>query len=123
VQSLYEERRSSASQQARVPTKRLSRVLRDTIRDGEDATIDDVDYLLALGVPTFARGAGTVWRDLLAKDAKLESGSEEILSLILAQGTLASRLFRRLGETPARPQMRDAYGELCDCLDEGRPFR
>jgi len=123
VQSLYEERRSSTAQQACVPTKRLSHLLGQTIRDGEDATIDDAEYLLALGVPAIPRAAGAVWRDLVAKDAKLENGLEEMLSLILAQGTLSSRLFRRLGETPARSQMQEVYTELCDCLDEGRFFR
>jgi len=122
VQSLYEERRSSANQQARVDTKRLSRLLANTIRDGDDAIIDDVEYLLALGVPALPRRAGAVWLDLLAKDAKRETGLEEILSRVLAEGTLASRLFRRLGETPARAHMREVYSELCDCLHEGRLF-
>ena len=122
VQSLYEERRSSANQQARVDTKRLSRLLANTIRDGDDAIIDDVEYLLALGVPALPRRAGAVWLDLLAKDAKRETGLEEILSRVLAEGTLASRLFRRLGEAPARAQMREVYSELCDCLHEGRLF-
>jgi gamma-glutamyl:cysteine ligase YbdK (ATP-grasp superfamily) len=123
VQSLYEERRSSADQQARVHTERLARALGDAVRDAEDATVDDVEYLRALGVSALPRRAGAVWRDLLAKDAKLEGGFQEVLSLILAEGTLASRLFRRLGDTPARTQMRDAYIELCDCLEEGRIFR
>jgi len=63
-----------------------------------------------------------VWRDLIAKDAKRENGIEDILSRVLAEGTLASRLFRRLGETPARAHMREVYSELCDCLHEGRLF-
>ena len=123
VQSLYEERRSAAGQQVRVDTKRLARLLRHTTRDGEGATIDDVDYLLALGVPAVPRTAGAVWQDLLANVAKLEGSVDEALSLILAEGTLATRLLHRLGERPPREAMRETYGELCDCLDEGRLFR
>ena len=123
VQSLYEERRSGARDQAAVETALLARMLQRTVRDGEDAIVDEAPYLAVLGVPMRAHSAGELWRELLAHEpGQLASDDQELLSFILGRGTLATRLLRRLGEKPARSSLREVYAELCDCLEQNRLF-
>jgi len=122
TRSLFEERHSATAAQASLPTARLAALLRKTIRDAEDAMVDDTAYLAALGLTSRARRARDVWRELLA-NADAELGSfQETVSFILNHGTLAARILRAAGEAPDRARLRDVYAELCDCLDHGRLF-
>ena len=123
VQSLYEERRSGAREQAGVETAQLARLLRRTLREAEEAIIDEADYLAVLGLPRSAHSAREVWTQLLAHEpARLATDQQEILSFILARGTLATRLLHRVGEKPARPRLHAVYADLCDCLEQSRLF-
>lgn len=70
---------------------------------------------------------GSVDRGALSS---VEKGAEKIegeldreaLDFILAQGSLAQRLVKRLGASPPRRQLEIVYRELCDCLEENRLF-
>jgi gamma-glutamyl:cysteine ligase YbdK (ATP-grasp superfamily) len=123
VRALFEERRSGEDAQAALETAQLAQTLRRTMRDGEEAVIDDARYLAALGLSSRSRSARAVWDDLLnGMDIGLGRVFDDPLSFILTRGTLASRLVGRLGETPLRSQLHEVYAELCDCLDQGRMF-
>ena len=126
VHWLYAEQSASLVDQQALETGALAHVLRGTIRDAEDAIVDDAGYLRALGIRADRCTAGDVWRALLdaaARDAGLAGAWwQPALAAILERGPLARRILRATGERPSRRQLRDVYEVLCDCLQHGRMF-
>jgi len=102
-------------------TERLAALLREGIRDGEDAIADE-DYVAALRLD----GVGAcrmrdVWRHVLDR---ADDGGEwrDTVEMILDRGTLATRIVEATGRAPSRDRLREVYGELARCLDEDRMF-
>ena len=126
VQWLYAERSASLVDQQALETGTLARVLRATIRDAENAIVDDAGYLRALGIRAERCSAGDVWRALLdasARDASLAGAWwQPALDVVLGRGPLARRILRATGERPSRRKLHDVYAVLCDCLRDGRMF-
>ncbi len=126
VQWLYAERSASLVDQQALETGALARVLRATIRDAENAIVDDEGYLRALGIRAERCSAGDVWRALLdasARDASLAGAWwQPALDVVLGRGPLARRILRVTGERPSRRKLHDVYAVLCDCLRDGRMF-
>jgi gamma-glutamyl:cysteine ligase YbdK (ATP-grasp superfamily) len=116
---LYEERWSTLVAQEDIGTERLRAVLDATIRDAEEAQIDDRGVLGLLGERAPRRRASELWSRLLneARGEWLQA-----VAFILARGTLAHRIERALSGGITRDRLRAVYGQLCDCLEQGRPF-
>ncbi|MCB9896948.1 MAG: glutamate--cysteine ligase [Planctomycetes bacterium] len=113
-------------QQKSWDTLRLAAIF-DAVTETSDRTrIDDADYCGAFGVAP-GTAARVLWRALL--DAVWPKGSEGDLAwrpwidAILEHGTLAHRIVAATGDRPDRAKLHAVYGELCDCLHEGRGFR
>ena len=109
-----------------LPTARLAAWLARTSADAERATIEDADYLRALGLASGAQQAGDLWRELVARHVAPDAGSAEhlpALERILEEGCLARRILRRVGDKPERAALAALYRELADCLREGRLLR
>jgi gamma-glutamyl:cysteine ligase YbdK (ATP-grasp superfamily) len=107
-------------------TQRLARLLRETVRAGGDAAVDDRDYLTALGLEPVPRPAREVWRSLIERDvasAPAPDDALETLGVLIEEGCLAERLLRRIGDRPDRSALRGVYGELAECLTAGRLLR
>ncbi|MEJ2699395.1 MAG: glutamate-cysteine ligase family protein [Desulfuromonadales bacterium] len=103
--------------------EQLEPVLLRTIREGEEAFLDDGRYLRAFGFPGDRCRAGELWRHLAAQTYTPESNEEgEALRVILERGPLARRLLRALGKDPSFKQIREVYRKLCICLDRGEMF-
>lgn len=126
VERLYSEQSASLAEQQALETSALARLLRATIRDADDAIVDDVSYLRALGIGASSCSAGDAWRALLdasTRDAGFAPGWWRApIDVILERGPLARRILRATGERPSRRQLRDVYATLCDCLRDGRLF-
>ena len=136
VQWLYDEQPAPLVAQQAVATETLFDVLLATIRDADRASIDDAAYLAILGLPAGHRRACEVWRVLIdasankstvegslyAGDATSGAWWRPTLDAILREGTLARRILRATGDNPTRERLRDVYGELCGCLEDGRLF-
>ena len=104
----------------------LREVLERTIHLGSEAVITDAGYLDRLGLldgRPLVRGR-EAWRRLAASVLEDPALGElhAPLGLVLERGSLAERLRRALGTAPARPRLREVYGRLCDCVEDGRPF-
>ncbi len=119
-------------------TQRLAAVLSDTTRDAERAIIADPDYLRALGHDGPPPLAADLWCELIDRSVRGESdfaAMQPALDVLRDEGTLSTRILRRLraatGEagqsdpapTPSREDLRVVWGELADCLREGRMLR
>ncbi|HVL76769.1 MAG TPA: glutamate-cysteine ligase family protein [Noviherbaspirillum sp.] len=111
--------------QQNLSTQALAKLLRACVRDGENAGIDNDDYLRLFGLGTGPRAAAKVWDALIDRLAAREPDWQQWarpLSTILAQGTLSTRLLRAAGASPSRERLAGIYRTLCDCLREGRQF-
>ncbi len=126
VEALARERWASLAELKAAPLEPLSRQLEQCIRLGEQAPVEDPRLLALFGAPPGRWSAGDLWRRLY--DELLPSGSARRaafraeLDTILTRGPLARRILAALGPAPAPGRLREVYGELADCLLEGRMF-
>jgi glutamate---cysteine ligase / carboxylate-amine ligase len=128
VRALVEERWIGFESQLSWPVEPLASIFLDTVRDAEDAVIDNADYLTALGfIGRDACRAGDLWRRLVERvvlsGANFPSELAEPLKVILDEGTLATRIIRALNDNPDREALHRVYGALCEALDRGEMFR
>lgn len=126
VQALVEERWLGLADQKRFDTDALNRILVNTTRDAERAVIADAGYLRAFGLGDSGCRAGDVWRrvveTVVTPGGDAGVGWEEPIGVILRDGTLASRILEALDGDASAARVKDVYGRLCDCLDEGTMF-
>ncbi len=109
---------SQAAQRA-FDTDRLVRILFATVKNAEDAIIDDADYLRLFGIEAASMRASDLLKEIFAKvRSNISEKSGEVLERILERGTLASALFKRLGETPSREDFVREYARLARSLAE-----
>ncbi len=109
----------AALDHAEFEESRLLGLLLSSAEKGQSAPVEPA-YAAAFGVETSTMG--DLLRGIAARiemHPELASG----LEVILTQGSLAERLVKAVGETPSHGELRDAYSELCRCLEEDVPFR
>jgi gamma-glutamyl:cysteine ligase YbdK (ATP-grasp superfamily) len=123
LEALTAERWSPLARQQAMPTETLAAMLLNSIRDADLAAIDNHAYLALFGRGGM-RGctAGELWRQLLdeLRLTAAESFCAEPLRVILNEGPLARRILQRVGAVAPAERLAEVYGELCDCLDQGR---
>jgi len=98
---------------------RLSTVLQDTIRHGENTILSDEKYLTCLGFSEKSLRADEVWNGLVESMTELPDSGRRVMEIVLKEGTLASRMKKIAGEcTPE--QLLELCRALCDCLEGNR---
>jgi len=102
-------------------TDELAAILRQCVKHGEAARLDNTEYLRVLGVPG-VQTAGEAWRTLATMSRGKLVSHREALDVILNEGTLSTRLLRSVGQTVNAASLLSTYRRLCDCLAEGRMF-
>ena len=124
VRALYDAVLSPLAMQQAVATDRLVSILDACMRDAERAVIDDSGYLRLLDFPDRACQAGELWQHLTDASPPADPESwREPLGVILAQGPLARRILRAVGQETSKGRLHAVYGALCDCLETGRMFK
>ena len=123
VRSLYDERYAPLDEQQAIDVDVLHGVLVASIRDGDCALVEDVEYLHALGLSASRCSAGEIWASLLGDVDGERAWWRPAIGTILREGPLARRVLRAVGDAPGREAMADVYRTLCQCLDEGRMYR
>jgi len=96
---------------------RLLQSLLKTIRDAENAVIDDAAYLACLDVPGPARVAD-IWKILVARFGRLAGPEANAFEHILTHGTLATRM-RRMADPVSPESLHATCRALCQCLQNG----
>lgn len=117
---------SSTAEQRRWETESLAVLLDTTIRQAERAPIEEPAYS-ALFAVDFEKGltAGRLWQQIftsLEREGEIPAAFHPAIDILLSQGSLASRIVRRLGTRPTPSAVTAIYGELCSCLAGGRMF-
>jgi len=123
IRALYDARWSPLAAQQAMATDRLAKILHASIRDAEQAVIDDAGYLQLLGFPDRQCRAAELWRHLVETTSLDRSAPwHEPLGVILDHGPLARRILRVLGPTFGKARLHEVYRALCDCLEAGKMF-
>lgn len=130
LRALVDEQWTSLQEQKGFGTELLEQVLLSTIRDADQAIITDANYLRQFGYPVSGTNvrvsAHDLWRWTLDSlgmfHSKLEAAWGEPLRTILDEGPLARRIARTLHGDTSRAKLTAVYGELRECLQDGRVF-
>jgi gamma-glutamyl:cysteine ligase YbdK (ATP-grasp superfamily) len=122
VKSLYDERYAPLDEQQAIGIDVLHDVLLASIRDADDAVVDDIDYLHALGMPQSRCIAGDIWASLLRDVDGTDAWWQPTVDVILREGPLARRVLRALDGDASRGRIAGVYRTLCQCLEDGRMF-
>jgi gamma-glutamyl:cysteine ligase YbdK (ATP-grasp superfamily) len=114
-----------AAQQA-VGSETLAAILRDCIRDADEAVVANAQYLHVLGCADASCSAAQLWRHLLqpllADDSAQAAPWKPALETVLLHGPLARRIRRSVQAGGPRNGLEQTYRRLCDCLAHGRAF-
>ncbi|MCA9285926.1 MAG: hypothetical protein KDA22_11955 [Phycisphaerales bacterium] len=121
LKAIVEERWSSYGRQKAWPVEPLHRQLLRCIDEGEQAVVDNPDYLAMFGLPERPATAQAVWR-WLVEEAPPAAEFVPAVELILDQGPLARRLLAAFGPCPDRERLVRVYRHLADCLEHGDAF-
>ncbi|MGH7162713.1 MAG: glutamate--cysteine ligase, partial [Planctomycetota bacterium] len=121
VEALVEERWIPFPEQKAWPVAPLHELFGATVRDAEAARFPGPGYPSCFGAPDAAT-AGELWSHLVDELLPAPSPWREALSVIVRHGTLARRIRRAAGAKPGPGRLYEVYGELCDCLEQGRLF-
>jgi glutamate---cysteine ligase / carboxylate-amine ligase len=126
VRLLFEAGRSELAAQQAIPTEKLAEILLRCVRYADQAIVDDVEYLSALGVPSGRYTAAELWRQLMIRtqqsNFRLDAAPLESLQFILTHGPLARRILRTVGDNYSGANLKWVYGQLCQCLQQGQMF-
>jgi carboxylate-amine ligase len=99
---------------------RLKNILDEQIKHGENARIDDSDYLKLFGFQNSCT-AKELWNHII-HHLKIPLEYQRPLQIILKEGTLASRIQRVVGDNPSKSTLKETYEHLCSSLSTGNPF-
>ncbi|HVO88799.1 MAG TPA: glutamate-cysteine ligase family protein [Casimicrobiaceae bacterium] len=126
VYALYQERWSSRAVQRDTPGALLVQILRDCIRDGEEAVVGSSGYLELFDFPGPSATARELWAHLIERmetpGIAAHAQVREPLEVILERGTLARRIMRATDGASGAEALRPVYAQLCECLATGAPF-
>lgn len=127
LRNLVAERWSNLRTQMEFPTERLAEIFQACIRDAEETTIRDAEFLRLFG---FRDGdvcrAGALWKHLAEQLYPGNPADHEPwlgpLHTILDEGPLARRMLRKYGLQPTAEELRACAEELCGCLERNESF-
>ena len=108
---------ASQMEQREIGTDELAKILEATVREAEDANIDNARYLRLFGVQAESIRASALLAELFEKvQSEISADSQKILRKILNRGTLASTILRKLGDSPRHEDFVTEYARLAHCL-------
>lgn len=126
VKGIYDSAAAPLPAQQAIGTDALAEILLACIRDADLAVIDETEYLQLFGFPGRRCEAGELWRHLIevhpGGSFDCREGRQKPQDVILEHGPLARRILRAVDRDCSRARLHAVYGELCDCLEEGRMF-
>lgn len=125
VKALVNEKWIKLEEQKKFTEEELCKVLMDGAREGENTIIHNSAYLQAFGIDSETATGKDVWKHLY-KELMQGLGMkmwQEPLSVILEEGTLASRILWAVHHDMSRESLKHVYGKLCDCLSRNEMFR
>lgn len=125
VQALVAERWVSIDALKEWDEERLSKLLLHVIRSGQEAVIQDREFMACFGfVCDDNCTVGELWKHLVTETMTLDEQPEiaYAINVILSRGCLSKRIKEALGDNPSEDKIRNVYASLARCLQEGQVF-
>ncbi|WP_347159177.1 carboxylate-amine ligase [Pontibacter chitinilyticus] len=125
VRALVSERWVPVAELKQWNEDRLSEMLLQVIKEGQDAVLTDMAYKKCFGLEGEAPiTAGEMWQHLDEQVIELHDQPEvaKALSTILHKGNLSHRIFQALGTRPSEEAIIQVYKQLATCLNTGDLF-
>jgi hypothetical protein len=125
AKALADENWCNLETQKDVHEDRLYAILLETIRDGEQAEINDPEFLRLFGFKKSSTTAGELCRFIylqLIESYSFAKESAEQLELIHKEGPLGRRILRALPNNFSHDNLFGVYHRLCNCLNDGKAF-
>ncbi|MCB0481693.1 MAG: glutamate--cysteine ligase [Flavobacteriales bacterium] len=103
--------------------QKLSQVFLKVIKDGENAVVEDVELLQALGIQKKSCSVKEVWIHLLDKHHRgLECNQIDMIEALLTRGTLATRMLQYCGPNPSLERIDEMNVQLIESLKRNQMF-
>ena len=124
LKALCNEQWSTTAAQQSLDVEPLYKILSASIRDADESSIDDTEYLKLFGYQGDQCTVKQLWRYLMDQTTPvLNSSSEHALEVILSLGPLARRLVGSLSDSAAdRRHQQTTYADLSDRLQNGEMY-
>lgn len=127
LKQLTAEAWSSLERQKSWNEQSLYAILLDVIKKAEKAVIIDPEYLELFGLNTKnSISVSELWRELFNKlYTKSQVNGDPVLQCMdqmISHGSLSTRILKALPEGFMKPDLKQIYGQLCECLQEGKLF-
>lgn len=125
VQALVSERWVSIEELKKWDEDKLSDLLLQVIRTGQETIITDQEFNKCFGFDCGENcTVGELWKHLVQETLQLEDQPDIAYSLnvILSRGCLAKRILEALGENPSEAEIINVYAGLARCLQQGDVF-
>ena len=103
----------------------LYHILMKVVKEGDQAIIDQPEYLKIFGVEESEMTAGRLCETItskLAATGKISEESLQLLEIIFRHGPLSRRILNALPESFTRDDLYPVFEQLSDCLRDGKPF-
>lgn len=127
LQNLVNEKWISLEEQKNWEVAPLYSILQSCIKDGENAEINDENYLKVFGYKKGIAKASYLWKYLLQQNIELgyqfSISDRAALENILEQGTLSTRIQKAIGSEIEQSNLIQVYSKLSDCLINNTLFR
>lgn len=119
LKALADEKWASQKEQRAFDTDNLVQILFATVKDAENARIDDENYLRLFGIQGKTKRASDLLKHIFDEVRKsISANSQTVLRNLLERGTLASALVGHLGKSPDRSDFVREYAKLAHSLAE-----
>lgn len=119
LKALADEKWASQKEQCAFDTDNLVQILFATVKDAENARIDDENYLRLFGIQGKTKRASDLLKHIFDEVRKsISANSQTVLRDLLERGTLASALVGHLGKSPDRSDFVREYAKLAHSLAE-----
>ncbi|MGA1869654.1 MAG: glutamate-cysteine ligase family protein [bacterium] len=126
LKAIIAERWLSFERQKAWPEERLAALLHKMIERGEEAVIDDREFLLTFGLDAYSCHGKELWKhiidNVLSEDERKSTLLKIPLTVILQRGTLATRILNALGKNFSKEDILRVYRRLGDCVESGQMF-
>ncbi len=124
LKALCSEQWCSTLAQQSVEVEPLYRILSASIREADEAVIDDKAFLSLFGYRDTHCTVKQLWRHLMEETSPVMNlSSAKALGVILSQGPLARRLVESIQDCGSeRRDLRAIYADLCQSLQSGATF-
>ncbi len=113
LKKLVSESWLSYENQCKWSEKELYSIFLKTIQSGEDTLIENIDFLKIFGISLPKMMVGDLWRFIVEQ---LDFPYKDPFIWILENGSLSTRILKKMDNSVNRPNILQCYGELARCL-------